>query len=78
MPLPSDSATTDYNNDGLDLDGCENVLIENCDIDTGDDAICLKSSLNPCRNIVVRGCRVCQQYGSAEIWHLVSGRIYRC
>ncbi|TWU32509.1 glycoside hydrolase family 28 protein [Novipirellula artificiosorum] len=46
-----------YNNDGLDLDGCEDVLIENCDISTGDDAICLKSSLNPCRNIVVRGCR---------------------
>ncbi|VGO13834.1 Exo-poly-alpha-D-galacturonosidase [Pontiella desulfatans] len=47
-----------YNNDGLDLDGCENVLIENCDIESGDDAICLKSSKNPCRNIVVRGCRV--------------------
>ena len=46
------------NNDGLDLDGCENVLIENCDINTGDDAICLKSSKNPCRNIVVRGCKV--------------------
>ena len=47
-----------FNNDGLDLDGCENVLIENCDIDSGDDAICLKSSKNPCRNIVVRGCKV--------------------
>ena len=47
------------NNDGLDLDGCENVLIENCDIQSGDDAICLKSSRYPCRNIVVRGCRVC-------------------
>ena len=47
-----------YNNDGLDLDGCENVLIENCDIDSGDDAICLKSTKNPCHNIVVRGCRV--------------------
>lgn len=45
-----------FNNDGLDLDGCENVLIENCDIVSGDDAICLKSSLNPCRNIVVRDC----------------------
>ncbi len=44
------------NNDGIDLDGCENVLIENCDIDSGDDAICLKSSLNPCRDIVVRNC----------------------
>ena len=49
---------SNYNNDGLDLDGCENVLIENCDIVSGDDAICLKSSKNPCRNIVVRSCRV--------------------
>ena len=47
-----------YNNDGLDLDGCEDVLIENCDLNAGDDAICLKSSLNPCKNIVVRGCEV--------------------
>ena len=46
------------NNDGLDIDGCENVLIENCDILSGDDAICLKSSLGPCRNIVVRDCIV--------------------
>ncbi len=46
------------NNDGLDLDGCENVVIENCDIDSGDDGICLKSSKNPCRNIVVRNCKV--------------------
>ncbi|MGJ8672720.1 glycoside hydrolase family 28 protein [Rubritalea sp.] len=45
-----------YNNDGLDLDGCEDVLIENCDIEAGDDALCLKSSLNACSNIVVRGC----------------------
>ena len=45
-----------YNNDGLDLDGCENVLIENCDLEAGDDAICLKSSLNPCKNIDVRNC----------------------
>ncbi len=47
-----------FNNDGIDLDGCEKVLIENCDINSGDDAICLKSSLNPCRNIVVRDCVV--------------------
>ncbi|WP_261343871.1 glycoside hydrolase family 28 protein [Novipirellula aureliae] len=46
------------NNDGIDLDACENVLIENCDILSGDDAICLKSTLNPCRDIVVRNCVV--------------------
>jgi len=45
-----------FNNDGIDLDGCEDVLIENCDFNSGDDAICLKSSLNPCRNVVVRDC----------------------
>ncbi|MBU2950939.1 glycoside hydrolase family 28 protein [Tamlana agarivorans] len=47
-----------YNNDGLDLDGCQNVRIENCDIDAGDDGICLKSSLNPCRNFTIQNCRV--------------------
>ena len=46
------------NNDGLDIDGCENVLIENCEIVSGDDAICLKSTKNACRNIKVRNCRV--------------------
>jgi len=46
------------NNDGFDLDGCENVLLENSEIHSHDDAICLKSSLNPCRNIVVRNCNV--------------------
>ena len=46
------------NNDGFDLDGCENVLLENSEIHSHDDAICLKSSRNPCRNIVVRNCNV--------------------
>ena len=46
------------NNDGLDIDSCETVLIENCDISSGDDAICLKSTKNPCRNVVVRNCIV--------------------
>ena len=46
------------NNDGVDIDGCENVLLENSEIHSHDDAICLKSSKNPCRNIVVRNCNV--------------------
>ncbi len=52
------SRNNNRGNDGMDLDGCENVLVENCDINSGDDAICLKSSLNPCKNIVVRNCKV--------------------
>ena len=46
------------NNDALDIDACEDVLIENCDIISGDDGICLKSTLGPCRKIVVRDCIV--------------------
>ena len=34
------------NTDGMDITGCQNVLITDCVIDTGDDAICLKSE-NP-------------------------------
>jgi polygalacturonase len=46
-----------HNNDGLDIDGCERVRIANCDIQSGDDAIVLKSTLNrPCKNVVVANC----------------------
>ena len=41
------------NNDGIDLDSCQNARISNCDIDSGDDAFCLKStSPIPTRDIV--------------------------
>ncbi len=71
------------NNDGLDLDGCENVLIENCDIQSGDDAICLKSSRYPCRNIVVRGCRVCShtaplKFGSSTHGGFIDVSVTNC
>jgi polygalacturonase len=47
------------NNDGIDLDSCEGVRIRDCDIDSGDDAICLKTtSPLPCRDIVVSGCKL--------------------
>jgi len=43
-----------YNNDGIDIDGCENVMITNCLISSGDDAIVLKSTLDrPCKDIVI-------------------------
>ena len=47
------------NNDGIDIDA-KNVLIEDCDIDADDDAICPKSD-NPnfiCENVEVRNCRL--------------------
>jgi hypothetical protein len=49
------------NTDGIDIACSQNVLVSNCDIETGDDAICLKSEnpygdLLPTRNIVVTNC----------------------
>jgi hypothetical protein len=50
------------NSDGIDPTGCQDLVISDCIIDTGDDAICIKSeSLNggPVRltkNIVVTNC----------------------
>jgi len=47
------------NNDGIDLDSCENVRIRDCDIESGDDALCFKAtSPLPCRNITASGCKL--------------------
>jgi polygalacturonase len=47
------------NNDGIDIDACENVRISNCDISSGDDAIVLKSTLDRvCKNVVISNCVV--------------------
>jgi polygalacturonase len=32
-----------WNNDGMDITDCKNVQITNCDVDSADDGICLKS-----------------------------------
>jgi len=45
------------NNDGINIDSCERVIISDCNIHSGDDAIVLKStSARPCRNVVVSNC----------------------
>lgn len=49
------------NADGIDPTSCENVMISDCDVDTGDDAICIKSNnvygdQKIARNIVVTNC----------------------
>jgi polygalacturonase len=47
------------NNDGIDLDSCEGVRIRDCDIESGDDALCLKAtSAIPCRDITASGCKL--------------------
>jgi len=53
-----------YNNDGCDPESCTNVLIENCNFNTGDDGIAIKSGRDndawrvgqPTENVVIRNC----------------------
>lgn len=45
------------NNDGLDIDGCRDVIVSDCVIDADDDAISLKSTqLRPCEDVLIHGC----------------------
>ncbi len=46
-----------YNNDGLDIDCCRDVVISDCIIDSDDDALCLKSTADrPTENVVIENC----------------------
>lgn len=45
------------NNDGLDIDGCRNVVVSDCIIDSDDDAIVLKSTGDRrCENVTITNC----------------------
>jgi len=46
-----------HNNDGLNLDGCRDVAVSECMIDTEDDALCMKSTCDRfCENVVITNC----------------------
>jgi polygalacturonase len=50
------------NGDGLDIDACNNFLVDHCDISAGDDAISIKSGRGmdavrigkPCENVIIQ------------------------
>jgi hypothetical protein len=45
------------NNDGIDIDSCHRVVVTGCTIDSGDDAIVLKSTTaRLCKDVVVSAC----------------------
>lgn len=56
-------------NDGMDIDGCQDVRIKDCDIESGDDALCFKttSSKMACSNIVVSGMRLKSGHGAIKM-----------
>lgn len=72
-----------HNNDGVDPEMSQNVLIEDCVFDQGDDAISVKSGrdidawrLNtPSRNVIMRNCRVKAGHQLMAIGSELSGGI---
>jgi polygalacturonase len=72
------------NGDGIDVDSCSNVLIGGCDIDTGDDAISLKSGrgeaaialARPTQDVVITNCTlVSSQFAAIGVGTELSGGI---
>jgi len=48
-----------FNNDGLDIDGCRRVIVRNCFINSEDDGICFKgSSEKPTEDVLIESCRI--------------------
>jgi polygalacturonase len=72
-----------HNNDGVDPEMSQNVLVEDCVFDQGDDAISVKSGrdqdawrLNvPSRNIIMRNCRVKNGHQLMAIGSELSGGV---
>jgi polygalacturonase len=63
------------NTDGIDIDSCENVTVERCTIDVGDDGIALKSGSGPdgistnrpTKDVHISHCTVYNAHGGAVI-----------
>lgn len=48
---------SNYNNDGIDLDGCREVIVRNCHVSSGDDALCIKgASQKETNHLLIEDC----------------------
>ncbi|MBR5751736.1 MAG: glycoside hydrolase family 28 protein [Clostridia bacterium] len=71
------------NTDGCNLEGCSRALIDGIQVDTGDDAVCLKSGRDfdgrrvniPCENVVVRRVKAKRSHGGVTIGSEMSGGV---
>jgi polygalacturonase len=71
------------NTDGIDVDSSRDVRISNCYLDTGDDAICLKSGKDadglrvnrPTENVTITNCTVHHGHGAVVLGSETSGGI---
>ncbi len=73
------------NTDAIDLDSSENITIEDCLFDVGDDAITLKSARGrtacinrPTRNVTARRCRILASHGGIAIGSETAGALKMC
>jgi polygalacturonase len=72
------------NTDGIDIDSSQDVLISNCYLDTGDDAICLKSGKDadglrvnrPTANVAITNCTVHHGHGAVVLGSETSGGMH--
>lgn len=71
------------NGDGIDIESCKNVIIENSNFDVGDDAICIKSGKDedgrrrgvPCENLIIRNNVVYHGHGGVTVGSEMSGGV---
>ncbi|MBN2610968.1 MAG: glycoside hydrolase family 28 protein [Bacteroidales bacterium] len=62
------------NGDGIDISACKNVIVYKCNVDVGDDAICMKSSRGDdapgeasLQNVIIAACNVYRGHGGFVI-----------
>lgn len=71
------------NTDGFNPDSCENVLIEDCSFQTGDDCIAVNSGLGedgwrvnrPCSHVEIRNCRFLGGHAAVAVGSGMSGGV---
>jgi polygalacturonase len=69
------------NTDALDLESCKNALVEDCNFDTGDDGITIKSGRDaegrkrgmPTQDVIVNNCIVYHAHGGFVVGSEMSG-----
>lgn len=53
------SNQANFNNDGVDIDGCRKVIVRNCLINSEDDGLCFKgASQRPTDQVLIENCRI--------------------
>ena len=71
------------NGDGIDVESCKNVIVENSNFDVGDDAICIKSGKDEdgrrrgiaCENLIIRNNIVYHGHGGVTVGSEMSGGV---